>query len=155
MEKKYYDANPEKYRQRERERYQRRKEKIGAWWRKKWANDPEWKAKKTAINKRYRQSAHGKEIRNKNAKERRQFWRKELFAILGGAKCVRCGYDQDARALQFDHINGGGRKHREKFKVMSAKYYRFHVENPELAKETFQVLCANCNQIKKFDQKEM
>ena len=35
----------------------------------------------------------------------------ELIAIMGG-KCVRCGYS-DPRALQVDHVNGEGTKHRK------------------------------------------
>jgi len=65
--------------------------------------------------------------------------------ILGGAICCKCGFS-DIRALQFDHINDDGQKDRGS----SVVKYKFYVDRPELAKETLQVYCANCNQIKEM-----
>ena len=75
------------------------------------------------------------------------FWMDKLFSILGGKICVHCGF-KDKRALCFDHKNGGGRKDVEKsggHRMMVTKY----VNDPELAKKDLQVLCHNCNWIKK------
>src|SRR5690242_6769553 len=47
--------------------------------------------------------------------------RAALFELLGGAKCARCGFS-DTRALQFDHINAGGRKDRERVGVCQMMY---------------------------------
>jgi len=70
-----------------------------------------------------------------------------------GNKCVRCGFD-DWRALQIDHVHGGGVQERRKFK----NYYRYlkYVNSLPLKVllEKYQCLCANCNQIKKYDKKE-
>jgi len=74
-----------------------------------------------------------------------------LFDILG-RECVLCGYS-DIRALQFDHINGGGRKEQRIYNDR-ATMVLFYVKNPELAKKKLQVLCANCNWIKRNDKKE-
>lgn len=71
--------------------------------------------------------------------------RSDLFKLLGGKKCKKCGFS-DERALQFDHKRGGGCKDR--------KSYKFYLNNPKLAKKTLQILCANCNWIKRFTKKE-
>lgn len=64
-----------------------------------------------------------------------------------GSKCVRCGF-YDERALQIDHINGGGNKEKD---MGAAKMYR-----KILADSTgYQLLCANCNAIKKVENKEV
>jgi hypothetical protein len=78
--------------------------------------------------------------------------RNKLFEILGGKLCIGCG-ETDERCLQFDHINGGGRKDVEKHKS-SSEMYRYYIANPDIAKETLQVMCANCNWKKKFDNNE-
>src|SRR5881394_22666 len=40
--------------------------------------------------------------------------RARALAFLGG-RCVQCGFD-DARALQIDHVHGGGNKERKSFR---------------------------------------
>src|SRR5262245_4193654 len=40
-------------------------------------------------------------------REHRQKVRLEILLLLGGAFCVRCGFD-DVRALQIDHVHGNG-----------------------------------------------
>lgn len=74
-----------------------------------------------------------------------------LFDILGGAKCARCRFS-DTRALQFDHINGGG--HRERKQTEPHSWLRYYVNHPEEARKKLQVLCANCNQIKRYENGE-
>ena len=67
-------------------------------------------------------------------------------------KCVRCGFS-DVRALVIDHVNGGGRQEREvTFKGAMYKYYKHVQEN--IATGKYQLLCANCNTIKLFEEKE-
>lgn len=70
----------------------------------------------------------------------------ELFDILGH-KCMHCGFT-DKRALQFDHINGGGVKEIKKFKS-PLTMLRYSRSNPIEAEKHLQVLCANCNWIKR------
>lgn len=67
-----------------------------------------------------------------------------------GNKCARCGFS-DIRALQIDHVNGGGKKEIQSFKGQWRQYYRF-----VLADNTgrYQCLCANCNWIKKSENRE-
>lgn len=67
--------------------------------------------------------------------------RERSIEFLGG-KCLHCGYS-DHRALQIDHVNGNGRLDRSsETKIKS---------NPD----SYQLLCANCNWIKRIVQGEM
>lgn len=74
--------------------------------------------------------------------------REELLKTLGD-KCTRCGFT-DFRALQVDHVKGGGTKER-----LNKKIYHTDVIKSFLNHEgKYQLLCANCNWIKKFDNNE-
>lgn len=75
--------------------------------------------------------------------------RKEIIELLGG-ECVRCGFS-DWRALQVDHINGGGCKERKKLK---SKYYKYILQLLKTGNKDYQLLCANCNWIKKYEMGE-
>ena len=84
-------------------------------------------------------------------------WRRAALAALGGV-CVRCGF-ADVRALQIDHVNGGGLRERSRrrqkdnaiLRVCLTKYYRQVVEDQT---GKFQLLCANCNWIKRAENGE-
>jgi hypothetical protein len=73
--------------------------------------------------------------------------RLQMIEDLGG-KCVRCGFD-DWRALQVDHIHGGGRKdpHYGGSRYAYAKHVRAN-------RDKYQLLCANCNWIKRYETAE-
>src|SRR3990167_10375303 len=66
-----------------------------------------------------------------------------------GSKCERCGFN-DPRALQIDHINGGGVRERKKGTSQHV-FYR-SIVNGE--RTDLQLLCANCNWIKRAERKE-
>ena|SRR5215831_4325033 len=92
------------------------------------------------------------------AEKRRQYtsrWlkknRAKLFDILGN-KCMRCGFT-DIRCLQIDHINGGGRIEHRKFRNSTDMMIWNYLKNPDLIKN-IQLLCANCNWIKRHENKE-
>lgn len=87
----------------------------------------------------------------KNQKEYLQRIRKAVVDALGG-KCVRCGFS-DPRALQIDHVNGGGSKERKE-RGFSSNFHK-HVLRSFINKEgKYQLLCANCNWIKRFEGNE-
>ena len=86
------------------------------------------------------------------AKECKDRLRESIFGILGHI-CVQCGYS-DKRALQFDHINGNGSVEVAMFKGNS-KMLRYYRDNPVDCKNNIQVLCANCNWIKKHENNEV
>jgi len=56
----------------------------------------------------------------------------------------------DERCLQVDHINGGGK---QELKKLSRRAYYLKVLNDVLG--LYQLLCANCNWIKRHEQKEV
>lgn len=63
---------------------------------------------------------------------------------LGGA-CRSCGYDADSRALVIDHVHGGGRRLR-----LDGTTHRRQLHAAMIDEEgEYQLLCANCNIIKR------
>lgn len=68
---------------------------------------------------------------------------------LMGYKCVKCGYDSDWRALQIDHIHGCGKKNR----VHGLVFYKKILDSGFEGK--YQLLCANCNFIKRYENNEL
>ena len=121
---------------------------------------------RSKILKRTKDKYHADEIKFKENKDFRKIYlkrlediriaherrnrveRKEVLEAFPKIECQKCGF-KDTRALQIDHINGGGNKERKSFRNPS-KYYehiKSHVDN-------YQLLCANCNWIKKHEEKE-
>lgn len=85
-------------------------------------------------------------------RERRIFWRKKIFDLLGGQHCCQCGFN-DYRALQIDHKNGGGRKEfKSKPNLTKPNQYFTHIQKNI---QDYQVLCSNCNWIKRFEKTEI
>lgn len=80
--------------------------------------------------------------------EKRIEIRKKLLELVGKIECIKCGFS-DWRALQFDHINGGGNKESHISRDPN-KMRRDIMENPN----KYQVLCANCNWIKRYENNE-
>ena len=77
--------------------------------------------------------------------------RNATLEALGG-KCLLCGF-ADKRALQIDHINGGGSKERKE-RLYKGSFHAYVLKS-FLAKENkYQLLCANCNWIKRYENKE-
>lgn len=64
-----------------------------------------------------------------------------------GGKCVRCGF-ADARALQFDHVEACGKARKGTLDIC---YDVLHGE----AGGWIQLLCANCNWIKRWEAAEV
>jgi len=77
--------------------------------------------------------------------------KEKLFNLLGHT-CVRCGFS-DKRALHFDHINGDGNEDRA-LGITGGSMYLFYNKNPDLALKKLQVLCSNCNWIKRYENRE-
>lgn len=71
--------------------------------------------------------------------------RNKVLKLLGG-KCKVCGFN-DPRALQIDHVNGGGCK-------TPFRNYRLAPQIIKAAPELYQLLCANCNWIKRAERNE-
>jgi len=109
------------------------------------------KARKKQMREYY-QFPVNRDRRKAIAKTRRIRAKFEMFEILLSNKCIKCGFS-DPRALQFDHIHGGGGKER-KLRRSYDTMLKFYRDRPHYARQRLQVLCANCNQVKKFENNE-
>ena len=81
-------------------------------------------------------------------RERNRKDREDALRAFGKVECAKCGFS-DRRALHIDHINGGGNQERKKFKDPN-KYHKHICKNVS----NYQLLCANCNFIKKHEEQE-
>ena len=72
--------------------------------------------------------------------------RSKVLSFLGG-KCEVCGFS-DTRALQIDHVNGGGAKE------LSSLGYTAYLHKILRDKRGYQILCANHNWIKRHEKRE-
>lgn len=75
--------------------------------------------------------------------------RLKALSVLGD-RCANCGFS-DVRALQIDHINGGGNLERRKLGGRHRAIFRKIVNG---FVDGYQVLCANCNWIKRLENGE-
>lgn len=75
--------------------------------------------------------------------------RKEILELLGG-ECVKCFFN-DERALAIDHKFGGGTNERKK---IGGGYYSYVLKKIKNECNDYQLLCFNCNQIKKVENNE-
>jgi hypothetical protein len=78
--------------------------------------------------------------------------RVNIIRLLGN-KCCVCGFE-DIRALQIDHINGGGNREIKKMGQLKMYWYIYELIGSEKENNEYQILCANCNWIKKSENKE-
>lgn len=130
--KEYYKKNSESIRAKAKKWYSQNKERAKT------------NAKKNAPKYRER--------KNQLSKIRWAELRKALITQVsnGENKCKRCGFS-DIRALQVDHVNGGGRKEVNNVKFRNPFRYGKQIA---LAQENYQILCANCNWIKSYEKNE-
>lgn len=86
-------------------------------------------------------------------RERAARYKDQVYKLLGYI-CSHCGFS-DVRALQVDHIKGGGNEARKKAGTNeSCTMYMGILKHPSPTDE-FQILCANCNWIKRHENKEI
>jgi len=101
-----------------------------------------------------------KEQYNQNRKKypkSQQTMRMNIIELLGNKcsnpNCLVPNGCSDWRALQIDHINGKGNKEFQQLKN-TYQYYKFILEQIKSGSKEYQLLCANCNWIKKYENKE-
>ena len=87
------------------------------------------------------------------AKQKRVALKDKIFIALGG-KCLRCSFD-DYRALQIDHVNGDSSSDKELMSQSRMKYYSHVLVSVQSGFKKYQLLCANCNWIKKSENNEV
>lgn len=104
---------------------------------------------------REKNPTHDLEYRKINRLRIRYRDRAKRLTVIGllGPKCVKCGFS-DIRGLVLDHKKGGGMNERKKFNYSTSNIYAYYCKNPEKAFERLQVLCAICNMIKTYEDKE-
>ena len=90
----------------------------------------------------------GRTSKKEGELRRRRIRRAAALAFLGN-RCVRCGFS-DVRALQIDHVNGNGYAERNGSGGAMAIYKRVLAGS-----QNYQLLCANCNWIKRVEQGEL
>ncbi len=78
--------------------------------------------------------------------------RKQRLLDLLGNRCARCGFN-DPRALQVDHVNGRPVEEHPQAKSNQGLYAM--ILAGKLPKKDFQILCANCNWIKRAENGEV
>jgi hypothetical protein len=108
---------------------------------------PEVKAHRKAYNKVYGQRPERKAYNKAFMKARKD----ELFSHYGGYVCVKCG-NTDERVLTIDHVNGGGNKHRKEIGKGGYSFYLWLRQNGYPS--GFQILCMNCQFIKRIENRE-
>lgn len=117
---------------------------------KKWIKDYYEKNKEHKRSYGIEYYNRNKLMMNQKNKARNNGFRLGIIEYLG-RKCAYCGFD-DIRALQLDHIHGGGTKIRKGTHYY--KYNKYYFNHLDEAKKIFQVLCANCNWIKLAERGE-
>ena len=105
-----------------------------------------------ARNKEYRQK-HAQRIYEKESAYKHAVKLEVFERYCGGEpKCQGCGFS-DLRALTIDHINGGGAEHKRKIgRTNGTSFYRWIRDNGY--PDDLQVLCMNCQWIKRHENKE-
>lgn len=98
-------------------------------------------------NSKRRYMKLGSKICNKYRTDNQRAWRIKAVLKLGG-KCTKCEFD-DIRALQIDHINGDGYKERTVRKSINR-----NISLGLIDLSRYQLLCANCNWIKRLENNE-
>jgi hypothetical protein len=113
-----------------------------------------------ALGYRFKDKRKGHTTDRADEKELRQRYKIDVLAYYCKGKpcCQQCGFD-DLRALCLDHINHDGAVHRQSISQTSRSraaagntIYRW-VKTHQYP-EGFQVLCANCNMIKKAEYRD-
>lgn len=117
-------------------------------------NDPEFRERcNERARKRIRRLKEGFPVEyRKHYCESHRKWRRKLrIQVIDflGEKCNRCGFE-DWRALQIDHVNGEGRRKRSLDGNQCRRLYKRVKESPK----EYQILCANCNWIKRYENYE-
>jgi hypothetical protein len=79
--------------------------------------------------------------------------RRQMIQLMGG-KCEKCGYS-DFRALQVDHKDGYGSMERKSYGHCASTLRKKVIEDMARGRQKYQLLCANCNWIKRAENHEM
>lgn len=105
----------------------------------------ELSAEEYARLREYRRFHDRKRVLVGTDRKRNAALRKKCLDKLGNI-CVWCGFS-DPRALHIDHVNDDGNEERKRLKTP----YQRHKAVMDDTEGRYQILCANCNFIKKYE----
>lgn len=117
-------------------------------WARKKAKDPIYCEKRRENHRRFERKH--KQRRTMEKKKYRLNARFDLIALMGG-RCVKCGFS-DHRALQIDHKNASDTKWINSKPTGYIFYRKLLREEYDISQ--FQLLCANCSWIKRWELNE-
>lgn len=161
----YYQKNKEKLKQKtkqwQKDNPDKVKEQNKRGYQKEWnINNPE--KRKESVNRYYERNKLECNRRNRinyqknrekyllRAKLKYENQRNQLYEILGGKKCIKCGYE--GLALNFEHINNDGVNDKKRIGNTKKQVY-YYLNHPEEARQKLQVYCANCNWEKELERR--
>lgn len=98
----------------------------------------------------YNKNINKEKVKVKDRKHNQKI-RLDILNLLGN-KCNICGFN-DNRALQIDHVNSNGSK--ERSSLQTHAYYNHVLSEIKLGSNEYQLLCANCNWIKRYEKHEV
>jgi len=118
-----------------------------------------------AIQYLWRQRLNMEQKREQQKEKDKAFLRKyrlrlrmEILLLLGNKcsnpNCLVPNGCMDSRCLQIDHVNGGGAKEIRKFHCGASFYLRV-IDKIKSGSKDYQLLCANCNWIKRVENGEI
>ena len=90
-----------------------------------------------------KRDADSKRVASEKQRARYRALRAEVLATYGGA-CECCG-ERIAAFLELDHIDSSGASHRREIGRGSGMTYKW-VKDRGYPRESFRLMCANCNQ---------
>ena len=104
--------------------------------------------------RKYYTAEEAKIIRKRSTFKCRTERRAEIFKLLGdkcsNPDCLVPGRCRDLRCLQIDHVNGSGSKERKRFNGHGPSFYKYVIKQIKAGSKKYQLLCANCNWIKRL-----
>jgi len=112
------------------------------------------KRSKRRIKERKRIKSHRKDYRDTHKKEFMKYVDfdnselREMVMHQLGSRCAVCGIT-DRRVLQIDHVYGGGSEERRNIGPRG-----IYIKILESNGYGYQILCANCNTIKRYEEGE-
>jgi len=120
-------------------------------------NPDKYEKHKKFVSKYDKTHKHSKEENRKSWMKSFLKLKNEIFDLLGGKcnnpNCAVPNSMSDRRCLQIDHIKGGGIKEMKRFKCYYS-YLRHVLNQIKAGSRDYQLLCANCNWIKRYEHGE-
>lgn len=93
-------------------------------------------------------------MKNVKARERADLKRAMIAAYKVEKGCVDCGYNKDARALEFDHVDNSGMPYTGTQRtVASMMYSGWDTIMKEISK--CEVVCCNCHAIRTHERRNV